>query len=181
MKLAPVTSYVDIGALTFKCVNARLSHPPFAHTCAPGSMHPAIPPDTRPPHDAARDRGEGDLPPRVRHRDDRAPESPSSYAQRRSNQRLVIDLIGFCLSALTRTCDRGRIEDVAFDLLSLRNLVDPEAVEACLLDEDKWEDLPVLIRAFSRSCAKHSRSPATLPPRIACFDISISRLATAVW
>src|SRR5437588_12078114 len=30
---------------------------------------------------------------------------------------------------------------------------------------------PVLARAFSRSRAKHSSSPATLPPRTTCFDI----------
>src|SRR5438552_6583563 len=30
---------------------------------------------------------------------------------------------------------------------------------------------PVLARAFSRSRAKHSGSPATLPPRTTCFDI----------
>ena len=35
----------------------------------------------------------------------------------------------------------------------------------------KGKTFPVLARAFFRSCAKRSSSPATSPPRTACFDI----------
>src|SRR5271170_4049112 len=35
----------------------------------------------------------------------------------------------------------------------------------------KGKTFPVLASAFFRSCAKRSSSPATSPPRTACFDI----------
>ena len=59
---------------------------------------------------------------------------------------------------------------MAFDPLFPKHAIDPESVETSLLDDDEREDLPRSRQRF-RSCAKRSSSPATSPPRTACFDI----------
>jgi hypothetical protein len=61
---------------------------------------------------------------------------------------------------------------VAFDPFILQDAIDPEAVEASLLDDDESGSFsPSALNAFSRSCAKRSSSPAISPPRTECFDI----------
>ena len=60
---------------------------------------------------------------------------------------------------------------MAFDPLFPKHAIDPVSVETSLLTTTKGKTFPVLASAFFRSCAKRSSSPATSPPRTACFDI----------
>jgi hypothetical protein len=56
--------------------------------------------------------------------------------EQRANQRFAIDPVGLRPSAPARCRDRSRIDDVAFDPFRLQYPVDPETVEASLLDDD---------------------------------------------
>jgi hypothetical protein len=62
--------------------------------------------------------------------------------QQRANQRIAIDPVSLRPPAPTGCCDRGRIDDVAFDPFILQRAIDPESIEACLLNDDEREDLP---------------------------------------
>ena len=62
--------------------------------------------------------------------------------QQRANQRLSVDPVSLRTPAPTGCRDRGRIHDVAFDPLILQRAIDPESVEASLLNDDEREDLP---------------------------------------
>jgi hypothetical protein len=53
-----------------------------------------------------------------------------------SNQSFTIDLVGLCPPAPTRGCNRGRVDDVAFDAFVLERSVKPKPVETGLLYND---------------------------------------------
>src|SRR6185295_9676045 len=61
----------------------------------------------------------------------------------------------------------------AFDRFILQHAIEPESVEASLLNDDEREDLPRPRPRFLPKLrkAKRSSSPATSPPRTTCFDI----------
>src|SRR5712671_2411797 len=56
--------------------------------------------------------------------------------EQRSNQRFTIDLVGLCPPAPARRCNRGRVDDVAFDAFVLERPVNPKPVETGLLYND---------------------------------------------
>src|SRR4029078_11572497 len=62
--------------------------------------------------------------------------------QQRANQPLSADPVGLRTPTPTRCRDRGRIHDVAFDPLILQRAIDPESVEASLLNADKRKNIP---------------------------------------
>ena len=75
--LAPATSSAELSA--HRPSNASTHGPAIDLLRTRARRDPCIQPDARPTHCTARDGGDGD-PPRVRHLDDRAPETPSLYA-----------------------------------------------------------------------------------------------------
>jgi hypothetical protein len=75
------------------------------------------------------------------------------------NQRLAIDPIGLRAPIPTRRRDRGRIDDMAFDPFLLKHAMDPEAVEACLLDDDERKALPGAHSRLLLELRKTSQQP----------------------
>ena len=62
--------------------------------------------------------------------------------QQRANQCLAVDPVSLRPPTPTRCRNRGRIDDMAFDPFILQHAIDPESVEASLLNDDEREDLP---------------------------------------
>ena len=61
--------------------------------------------------------------------------------QQRANQPFAVDPVSLRTPAPTGRRNRGRIHDVAFDPFILQRAIDPESVEASLLNDDEREDL----------------------------------------
>jgi len=59
--------------------------------------------------------------------------------QQRADERLAVDLVGLRPPPPARSGNRGRIDNVAFDPFALQHAMDPEAVQAGLLDCDDRE------------------------------------------
>src|SRR5882762_3330743 len=64
------------------------------------------------------------------------PRFAALVGEQRSNQRFTIDLVGLCPPAPARRCNRGRVDDVAFDAFVLERPVNPKPVETGLLYND---------------------------------------------
>src|SRR5947207_15145744 len=64
------------------------------------------------------------------------PRFAALVGEQRSNQRFTIDLVGLCPPAPARRCNRGRVDDVAFDAFVLERPVYPKPVETGLLYND---------------------------------------------
>src|ERR1700720_4245108 len=62
--------------------------------------------------------------------------------QQRANQRLSVDPVSLRTPARTGCRNRGRNPAVALDPFILQRAIDPESVEASLLNDDEREDLP---------------------------------------
>src|ERR1700704_2074461 len=72
-----------------------------------------------------------------------SPPILSVFARRRPpTQRTPVVPVGLPPPAPTGCRYRGRIDDVAFDPFILQHAIDPESVEASLLNDDEREDLP---------------------------------------
>src|SRR6516164_5775354 len=64
------------------------------------------------------------------------PRFAALVGEQRSNQRFTIDLVGLCPPAPPRRCNRGRVDDVAFDAFVLQRPVNPKPIEPGLLYND---------------------------------------------
>ncbi len=62
--------------------------------------------------------------------------------QQRTKQRLAVNPIRLRLPALARGCDRGGIDDVAFNPFILQDTMNPEAVQPRFLNDDDREQFP---------------------------------------
>src|SRR5215469_16877443 len=79
------------------------------------------------------------------------PRFAALVGEQRSNQRFTIDLVGLCPAAAARGCNRGRVDDVAFDAFVLQRPVNPKPVKTGLLYND---DPKALTRPQSRLLLK---------------------------
>jgi len=70
------------------------------------------------------------------------PRLAALVRQQRTKQRLAVDSISLLSPASTRGCNRGRIDDVAFDPFILQHTVNPEAVQPHFLHDDNRERFP---------------------------------------
>ena len=70
------------------------------------------------------------------------PRFAAFVGQKRADQRLAVDLVGLRPPPPARCGNRGRVDNVAFDLFALQHAMDPEAVQAGLLDCDDGEVPP---------------------------------------
>jgi len=84
--------------------------------------------------------------------------------QQRPQQSLAVEPVGLGAAAAAGGGDRRRVDDVAFDALALQQAVQPEAVEAGLLDRDDGKSFPVRALALRFSSAKRSSSAETSAP-----------------
>ena len=69
--------------------------------------------------------------------------------QQRANQHFAVDPVSLRTPAPTGCRNLARIHDVAFDPFILQRAIDPESVEASLLNDDEREDLAPALTALS--------------------------------
>src|SRR6516225_4578745 len=69
------------------------------------------------------------------------PRFAALVGEQHSNQRFTIDLVGLCPPAPARRCNRGRVDDMAFDTFVLERPVNPKPVETGLLYDDESKAL----------------------------------------
>src|SRR6516164_7033906 len=99
------------------------------------------------------------------------PRFAALVGEQRSNQSFTIDLVGLCPPAPARCCNRGRVDDMAFDAFVLERPVNPKPVEIGLLynDDPKALTRPPL-RLLLKLCeALHQ--PGEIAAGTECFDI----------
>lgn len=97
--------------------------------------------------------------------------------QKRTHQRLAVDSVGLCLAPAARRQNGGRVDDMALDAFAVENTMNPEPVEAGLLDGDDWED-PV--KTVSRLLLK-LREPCQEAADIAGRDRMLGQLLAGAW
>lgn len=69
------------------------------------------------------------------------PRLAAFVGQERTHEALTVDPVGLSAPSAPRDRYRGGVNDVTLDTLLLERPVQPEAVQACLLDNDQRKEL----------------------------------------
>src|SRR5438045_2037012 len=112
---------------------------------------------------------------RLDHRAD--PRLAAFEGQQRANQGLAVNLVGFRPPPPSRNQDRGSVDHMALNSLTLKHAMDPKAVQPSLLNDDDREALSSPLARLFRDLLEEPQKLRDVP---ADHDV-LRHLLSAAW